>query len=313
MRFSPILPVAAAVAAAALSASPAVAGVSALGERDNHQAVAEVAGRGPHSPHGTPTPTPTPTPTLRPTPTPTPTSTATGTATPSRVAASASGQPSSAATGTASPPRVLTATPGAARPRSTPAHAGTFPAPAGTITGDSNAGGSGAGEAGTAIGVLGGLLAAAAGGVLWRQLRKKRRFKTTWLPPVTVPLGQRNQLPLPPAADPFADQAEGGPQQQAPWEQPTLVDLRWAQSVPSAEDPVPGQDPQQRFSQVRSQALPPVENPFLDGDRGPWRVQHPPGVVNTAPLDIVPPENPVTGRLAARQPRPAQAKRRKPQ
>lgn len=157
------------------------------------------------------------------------------------------------------------------------------------------------------------LLTAVVGGVFWRQLRKKRRIKTTWLPPITVPLAPRDQLALPPAADPFAGQAQGRPQNQAPWEQPTLVDMWRAQSLPPAENPVPGQDPQQRPSQLRSQALPPVENPTLDGDRDHARVQHSPAAAYATPLDIPPPANPVAGRHAARQPRPVQGTRRKPQ
>jgi hypothetical protein len=157
------------------------------------------------------------------------------------------------------------------------------------------------------------LLAAAAGGVFWRQLGKKRRFDTTWLPPITVPLAPRDQLALPPVANPFAGQAQDRPQEQAPWEQPTLVDMWWAQSLPPAENPVPGQDPQQRPSQLRSQVLPPVENPTLDGDRNHARVHYPPADAYAAPLDIPPPANPVSGRHAARQPRTARGKRRKPQ
>lgn len=125
------------------------------------------------------------------------------------------------------------------------------------------------------------LLTAAVGGVFWRQLRKKRRFKTTRLPPITVPLAPRYQLALPPAADPFAGQA--------PWEQPTLVDM-W-----------------------RAQSLPPAENPTLDGDRDHARVQHSPAAAYATPLDIPPFGNPVAGRHAARQPRPVQDTRRKPQ
>lgn len=303
MRVSPILAVAAAVAAVALSASPAVAGVSAPGERDDYQAVAQVIGHKPHFPHATP----------RPTPTSIPTPAATGTPTPSRVASFASRRPSSPAAGTASPSRALTATPGVTHPPSTPTHTGSLTTPAGTITGDSDAGGSGGGETGTVIGVFGVLLAAAVGGVFWRQLRKKRRFKDTWLPPTTVPFAPRDRLALPPAANPFAGQALGRPQKQAPWERPTLVDMRWAQGLPPVENPFPGQDPQQRPSRPRSQALPPVENPTLDGDRNHARVQHPAAGAYAAPLDIPPSGNPVAGRHAVRQPRPAQSKRRKPQ
>lgn len=160
------------------------------------------------------------------------------------------------------------------------------------------------------------LLTAAVGGVFWRQLRKKRRFKTVRLPPITVhlaPRAPRDQLALPPAANPFAGQAQGRPQEQAPWEQPTLVDMWRAQSLPPADNPVPGQDPRQYPSQLRSQALPPVENPTLDGDRGHVRVQHPPAAAYAAPPDIRPPGNPVAGRHAARQTLQAQGKRRKPQ
>jgi hypothetical protein len=133
------------------------------------------------------------------------------------------------------------------------------------------------------------LLAAAVGGVFWRQLRKKRRFKTTWPPPITVPLAPRDQIALPPAANQFAGQAQGRPQKQAPWEQPTLVDMWRAQGLPSAE------------------------NPILDGDRDHARVQHPPAGAYAAPLDIRPPGNPITGRHAVRHPRQAQGKRQKPQ
>jgi hypothetical protein len=141
--------------------------------------------------------------------------------------------------------------------------------------------------------------------VFWRQLRKKRRFKTTWPPPITVPLAPRDHLALPPAANQFAGQA--------PWEQPTLVDMWRVQSLPPAENPVPGQDPQQRPRQLPSQALPPAENPILDGDRDHARVQHPPAGAYSAPLDIPPPGNPITGRHAVRHPRQAQGEHRKPQ
>ncbi len=160
------------------------------------------------------------------------------------------------------------------------------------------------------------LLAAAAGGLFWRRLRKKRRLVTTKLPPITIPLiplAPRDPLALPPAANPLAGQAPGRPQEQAPWEQPTLVDVRWAQSLPPAENPFPDQDPQPRPSQPQGQVLPPVGNPALDGDRDGVRPQHPPAGAYAAHLDIPPPGNPVAGRHAARQARLAQGKRRKQQ
>ena len=159
------------------------------------------------------------------------------------------------------------------------------------------------------------LLAAAGGGVLWRQRRKKRRFETTRLPTITIPLiplAPRDPLALPPAANPSAGRAPGWPQEQAPWEQPTLVDVRWAQSLPPVENPFPGQDRQPRPSQPRSEALPPVGIPVLDGDGEHARVQHPPAGAYAAPADVPPPGNPVTGRHAARQARLVQGKRRKP-
>jgi hypothetical protein len=98
--------------------------------------------------------------------------------------------------------------------------------------------------------------------VLWRQLRKKRRRrpKTAPLAPITIRFAPRVPLALPPSANPPAGQGQSqrtlvwpppetsfveqkppplpgqpGPYEQAPWEQPTMVDLRWDPPVGAPE------------------------------------------------------------------------------
>ena len=328
MRVSPILPVAAVVATVVLSASPAAAVLSAQGERDGYQAIAGVIGHRPHPPHGSFSPTPTPI--LAPTATATrPTASPSPEVSSSATASSASA-PQSPTAEDASPSHVASATPDSGNASSAATHTGGFTTPAGRTTGENNADGSGGDETGVVVGGLSVLLALAGGGLFWRRLRKKRRSETTRLALVTVPFGSRasgTQLALPPAADASAGQGRPNPQEQAPWEQPTLVDLRWAPSLPHAEHPVPGQgqypysqDPRQRLSQQRLQVLSPVENPFLGEDRDQPQVQHPPWSPGSPP-----PAPPAPGRHAAQHPNadsgpdraeasaPAPGKRRKPQ